>query len=487
MNALHASKNDASHTGSSIGSNSHQEASVPPALKILVVDDEPSIRLSLGDALERAGYVVERASNGEEALSILADHAFDLVVTDISMPKVDGIALFHRIQAEYRSTRVLLMTAFGKLSDAVAALKRGAIDYVQKPFEIDEMLVRIERINERNTLERSLAHARAQLVTQSDARLVGQSQVMKRVIERVDTIAQSSAPVLILGESGTGKELIARRLHQMSARANKPFVAVSCAAFPETLIEAELFGHEKGAFTGATQKRVGRFLAANGGTLFLDEVAEISPAVQAKLLRVLQQSEFEPIGSNQSIKVDVRIVSATHQKLRQRISDGLFREDLYYRLNAIDVQLPPLRERRDDIPILVEHFIKRASERGTPSPTGFSPEAFAVMMQYPFPGNVRELEHAVLHALVLARGGEVLLEHLPSDLVGAVRGDRNVRVEEALRPLSDAAKAFERTYLLRALTAADGVKSKAAELLHISRKNLWEKLKAHGISDDEAE
>jgi two-component system, NtrC family, response regulator AtoC len=275
----------------------------------------------------------------------------------------------------------------------------------------------------------------------------------------------------------------------MSARRTRPFVAVNCAAFPETLIEAELFGYEKGAFTGAAQRREGRFKAADGGTLFLDEVAEIPLPVQAKLLRVLQEGIFEPIGTNTPIKVNVRVISATHRDLRARIKENVFREDLFYRLNVLDVHLPALRERRGDLPLLVEAFLKRAIGRGGMQPTGISPRAWAALSDYLFPGNVRELQHAIEHAVVLARGGEIDLEHLPRDIVGVAEarlhdqksGEKSV----SLRPLSVAAKEFEREYLLRALHAANGKKGKAAELLGISRKNLWEKLKSHDIADSD--
>ncbi len=456
---------------------------------VLLADDEPSIRLALGDALEKAGHHVTRASDGDEAWRVLAGRKIDLVITDISMPKLDGLTLFKRIAAEHPTTGVILITAFAKVSDAVAALKEGAVDYVTKPFDMDEVLLRVARVAERRALQHELENARAQLSGRSGSEIIGQSPVMTRALERIDTIAQSEAPVLVLGESGTGKELVARRLHAASQRAAKPFVAVNCAAFPETLIEAELFGHERGAFTGAVQKREGRFKAADGGTLFLDEVAEIPLTVQAKLLRVLQEGTFEPIGSNTAVKVNVRVISATHRQLKKRIAEGLFREDLYYRLNAIDVHLPALRERRGDLPILIEHFLKASVARGSKAPKGISPAAFAALSEYAFPGNVRELQHAMEHAAVLARGEEIQLTHLPRDIVGVAElgAAQGAGGPEVFRPLATAAKEFEREYLLRALSAADGKKGKAADLLGISRKNLWEKLRGHDISDDEGD
>jgi two-component system, NtrC family, response regulator AtoC len=458
-----------------------------PLLDILLADDEPSIRLALGDALVRAGHRVKRVADGAEALAALAERSFDLVVSDISMPKVDGIALFRHLRVERPDSDVILITAHGKLTDAITALKEGALDYVTKPFDQDELLLRVQRVAERRALGRELSAAKDALSARPEGGgIVGRSPVIVRALERVDTIAGSEAPVMVLGESGTGKELVARRIHAMSARAGKPFLAVNCASFPETLIEAELFGYERGAFTGAMQRREGRFKAADGGTLFLDEVAEIPITIQAKLLRVLQEGEFEPIGSNTAVKVNVRVVSATHRNLKKRISENLFREDLYYRLNVLDVHLPPLRDRRGDLPILIEHFLKAAVARGAKAPTGISPRAFAALSEYPFPGNVRELQHAVEHAAVLARGGEVEVEHLPRDIVGMVqfREDNGGGV---FRHLSVAAKEFEREYLLRALAAASGKKGKAAELLGISRKNLWEKLRAHELSDSDTD
>jgi DNA-binding NtrC family response regulator len=453
-------------------------------LSILLADDEPSIRLAVGDSLEGAGHKVTRASDGEEALRAAETNVFDLVISDISMPKVDGLTLFRKLREKSPTTDVILMTAYGKVSDAVQALKDGAQDYLTKPFVTEEMLVRVQRVDERRALKRDLQQARSVMTGSSG--IIGQSPVMVRLLDRIETIAASDASVLILGESGTGKELVAKRLHEASGRKDKPFVAVNCAAFPETLIEAELFGYERGAFTGAAQKREGRFKAADGGTLFLDEVAEIPLPVQAKLLRVLQEGTFEPIGTNAPIKVNVRVISATHRDLRARIRENLFREDLFYRLNVLDAYLPPLRERRGDLPILVQAFLKRAVARGGAEPKGISPRAWAALSDYLFPGNVRELQHAIEHAVVLARGEEIDLEHLPRDIIGVAEA-KSASPAQAMRPLSLAVKEFEREYLLRALHAAENKKGRAADLLGISRKNLWEKLKGHDIAASEDE
>ncbi|MCA9525410.1 MAG: sigma-54-dependent Fis family transcriptional regulator [Myxococcales bacterium] len=453
-------------------------------LRILLVDDEPTLRLSLGDALADAGHQVTLAADGAEAVERIKDTTYDLVLTDIRMPRMGGLALFREVKQLSPSTDVMLMTAYGEVRDAVAALKEGARDYLTKPFDEDELLVRVARVAERHSLRTELTQARQQLARQSVAQeLIGRSPPMVRLNDLIETIAPTEASVLILGESGTGKELIARRLHGLSSRSKGAFVPVHCAAFPETLIEAELFGHERGAFTGAVRRRDGRFKAASGGTLFLDEVAEIPLPAQAKLLRVLQEGIVEPIGTNTPVQVDVRIISATHRDLKDCVNRGTFREDLYYRLNVLDIVAPPLRERTGDLPLLVEHFLERFS-RDPEHPPEISPEAWATLMDYRFPGNVRELEHAVQHAVVLARGGEIRPEHMPRDIVGRRIADglrASIDASPVLETLTDATRSFERTYLERALRATDGHKTKAAALLGISRKNLWEKLKAHGI------
>jgi len=454
-------------------------------LDLLLVDDEPTIRLVVGDTLRAAGHRVTIVEDGAAAQRLLSEHRYDVLVTDVRMPHVDGLTLLHLARQNHADTDVILITAYGAVSDAVDALKEGALDYLTKPFDPDELVVRLARVAERHTLRRELANARAALAARrSDDDIVGRSPIMERLLDRIGTIAESDAPVLIAGDSGTGKELVARRLHDLSGRRAGPFVAVNCAAFPETLLEAELFGHDKGAFTGAIKKRDGRFKAAHGGTLFLDEVAEIPLMAQAKLLRVLQSGSFEPLGTNVPVKVDVRVISATHRNLRQLIAEGRFREDLYYRLNVLGVAIPPLRDRRSDLPLLVEHFLQTYSPPGQPLPT-IAPRAWAVLSAHDFPGNVRELQHAVHHAVVLARGREIDLEHLPPELVGDARAhaSNGVDPDAHLQPLGPAMRAFEREYLLRALRLSSGKRQVAADALGISRKNLWEKLRAHGITD----
>ena len=452
-------------------------------LRILVVEDDADVRAAVVDALQAAGHETTAAIDGAVALEQLATGSFDLVITDVRMPKVDGLTLFRRTRELVPRPDVILMTSFGSVVDAVAALKDGARDYLTKPFDVDELVVRVGTIAERRGLQRQLEAARAQISASAATEIVGDSPGIRRLLSRVETVAPSDAAVLITGETGTGKELVARRLHALSGRRAGPFVAVNCAAFPDTLLEAELFGYARGAFTGATRARDGRFKAADRGTLVLDEVAEMPLPAQAKLLRVLQEGQFEPLGTNASVRVDVRIVSATHQDLRRRIAEGLFREDLYYRLNVVAVHIPPLRDRPGDLPLLVSHFLRMHGAPGAPIPDVSLP-AWQALAAYPFLGNVRELGHAIHHAVVMSHGGTIELEHLPDDITRVATttdGDKTVK------PLAQVVKQAEREHLLRALAIAGGKRMRAAELLGISRKNLWEKLRAHGLSDSDVD
>jgi DNA-binding NtrC family response regulator len=449
-------------------------------LDILVVDDEPSILLPLAGVLRSEGHQVATASDGVSAMSALTAHAFDVVICDVRMQKMDGFAVFRRARAELPSTHVILMTAYATVPDAVSAMKEGALDYLPKPFDITKLLERLAQIAKERELAKQMHAAQATPVDASARMFVGKSPAVARLFERIDKFAESNASVLITGESGTGKELVARILHEKSKRAKQPFVAVNCGAFPETLIEAELFGHERGAFTGAVKRREGRFKAADNGTLFLDEVPELALPSQSKLLRVLQEGAFEPLGTNTTVSTDVRVISATHRNLKQLVSEHRFREDLFYRLNALELTIPPLRERGEDLLLLVDHFLKRFSI--TPEkPASISGRALAALAEYPFPGNVRELEHAIEHAVVLAGGGEVDTMHMPPEIVGepAQAGEKRVR------PLPEALREFERAYLKRVVQQARGKRGEAAAMLGISRKNLWEKLRGYGFTEAE--
>src|SRR6185295_1392589 len=435
-------------------------------LEVLVAEDDPLVRTTMQEALEAAGHTVEAVSDGQEAISRTNVRSFDIVVSDVRMPKVNGLSLFRRLKECAPATAVILVTAHGSVNDAVDSLKGGLDDYLVKPFDIAELLIRVERLGERIRLRNELREARLTLAGElAGSKLIGRSHVARALLERIRTVAPTDASIVIVGESGTGKELVARAVHESSARAAGPFMALNCAAFPETLIEAELFGHERGAFTGAVQRRDGRFKAADGGTLLLDEVGEIPLSVQAKLLRVLQEGAVEPLGSNRQVELDVRLICATHRNLRQMVGAGTFREDLYYRLNVLDIHVPPLRRRRADLPLLVSHFHLRFAGDGIEPK--IAPRAWAALMSHPFPGNVRELEHAIQHAVVLARGGEIDIWHLPYDLRGDIDADEPAA--SAFRPLSESMRDFERQCLLVALNHSSGAKREAARLLGISR------------------
>jgi DNA-binding NtrC family response regulator len=450
------------------------------ALDILVVDDDQAGRLSLAFALSDAGHKVTEAADGDEALERIAERTFDVAILDVRLPRVDGLTIFRRIRVKSPSTNVILMTAFATVPDAVASLRDGAYDYVTKPFDPEEFTLRvIGHIAEHRALRHELEEAR-KLVASRDAGspIIGATPAMAQLIERIDTVAQSDAPVLIQGESGTGKELVAHTLHARGPRRNAPFVVVNCAAFPESLIDGELFGAERGAVPGALRTRDGRVRAADGGTLLLDEVAALPLPSQTKLVRVLQEGVIEPVGTTTTVPVNVRVVSATNRDLRELVEQGRFREDLYLRLRVLDLAIPALRDRRGDMPVLVAHFLRRLYPGRVPP--SITPRAWDALMSYAFPGNIRELAHAIERAVVLAHGSEIDLEHLPADVVGQAEGER-----EPIRPLPVATKEFERQYILRALRMSNGARARAADLLGISRKSLWEKLKAHGIGGGE--
>jgi DNA-binding NtrC family response regulator len=447
------------------------------ALDILLVEDEPDILESLEEVLADRGHRVTAVADGAEAMGWLDSRRFDVAICDIRLPKVDGMQIFHRIRRESPNSQVILMSAYGSVAEAVEAMKEKATHYLSKPFSLEVLLELVERVEQEQGLRRQLDAARRGEEDTQPA-IMGDSPPMVRLREVIAAIAASDAAVLLTGDSGTGKELVAREIHSASRRAARPMVAVNCAAFPETLLEAELFGHEKGAFTGAFTRREGRFKAADGGTLFLDEVAEMSLAAQAKLLRVLEDGTCQPLGSNQTIPVDVRLISATNADVRHAVRDGKLREDIFHRLKVFHLHLPPLRDRRTDLPLLINHFHHQFHGEDAP-PLRISPRAWAALKHYRFPGNVRELKHIVEHALVLSGGDEIDLEHLPEE----VRGEPIPASPRSLSsiPLVDAVRAFERDYLLRSLRRCEWHKGRTAEMLGISRKTLWQKLKAHGI------
>jgi two-component system nitrogen regulation response regulator GlnG len=468
---------------------------------ILVVDDEEHIRWALSKALERDGYRVVLASDGAEALRGAAEPDVDLVLMDIKMPGPDGLDILTRIKEVRAGLPVIMMTAFGTLQAAIEAMKRGAYDYITKPFDFSELSILVRRAFEVRDLAERLARMEAGAGQVFDfGGVVGLCPAMQRIFKLVGKMAASDLTVLIKGESGTGKELLAKAIHYNSKRLSSPFVAVNCAAIPRDLLESELFGHEKGAFTGATTLRRGKFELAEGGTLFLDEIGDMDLGLQAKILRVLQERQFERVGSERSLNADVRIIAATNQDLEAAVARKAFREDLYYRLNVVAITLPPLRERTEDIPLLVEHFLRLYAEEQGEEPKTVSPEAMDLMLAYRWPGNVRELENAVKRACVLSATSLILPEHLPASLTRA----REASVPEGssferllaqglatelqrLKQDKDGQlyphflACLERPLLLHILARTGGNQLRAAELLGINRNTLRKKLRELGI------
>ncbi len=446
---------------------------------LLLVEDEAPLREVIAEQLRDHGYVVEEAASGDAALARLTDFAFDIVVTDLRLPGVDGAQVVDGALERYPDIIVIVVTGYGTVKNAVEAMKKGAWDYVSKPFQIDELLHVLDAALEQRRLKSENAYLRAAL----DERyrfegLIGKSPAMKRLVQMLETVSATSSTLLITGETGTGKEVVARAIHHNGPRRAQRFVALNCSAIPEALLEAELFGHVKGAFTGAIGNRQGRFEQAHKGTLFLDEVGTMSAALQVKLLRALQEREFERIGDSQTIRVDVRVLAATNSDLAQMVADGTFREDLYYRLNVITVTLPPLRERREDIPLLAKHFLEKFAGGVTP-PIAISQPAMRRLMSHAWPGNVRQLENAIERATTFGAGrGQIELEDLPADVADA---------PEALPPaltlpddgmdLTAVVAGIERALIDQALTRTGGNKGRAAALLRLKRTTLVERLK----------
>jgi DNA-binding NtrC family response regulator len=466
------------------GEPTHAFEMVQP-LDILLVEDEPEIAEPIAEALRREGHRLTVVSHGDRALKRIEEEVYDLLICDIRLPGADGLSIFRRVREQQPDAKVILMSAYGSVAEAVAAVKDRAVDYLAKPFAMSELLRTVHQVGEERRIEKTLARARDRIAGDpGEVTIIGDTPAMVALTSRINAVASSDAPVLITGETGTGKELVARALHAISGRRERPFVEVNCAAFPDTLLEAELFGHERGAFTGAEKRREGRFRAAHEGTLFLDEVGEMSPSAQAKMLRALQDGTFQPLGSSGNIKVDVRTVAATNVDLRARIADNRFREDLFYRLKVFHLHVPALRERRADLPLLAEFFCRQLSPEDRPPPV-IAPRAWAALSHYRFPGNVRELKHAIRHALVLSGGSDIDLEHLPEEVRGRTSAGAEAAANESalssLQPLEAAQRQFEREYLLRALREADWNKTRVAQLLGISRKTLWQKLRRLGI------
>ena len=482
-----------------------------PARSVLVVDDEAEVRSLLTDLLKEEGFKVRTAKSGAEALASVTKELPDLVMMDVKLPDQDGIGVLRQLKREHSDLEVIVMTAFSGSSTAIKAMENGAYDYVTKPFEIDDLLATLRRVFEHADMSNEVSALRLELGKSAAERerIVGSSKPMLEVYKLIGKVAPSEATVLITGESGTGKELIAEALHRASKRNPHPLVKVSCAALPETLLETELFGHEKGSFTGAMALRKGRFETANKGTIFLDEIGEMTLGTQTKLLRILQEREFERIGSNTPIQIDIRVIVATNRNLAEEVDKGRFREDLYYRLNVIHIHMPPLRDRKDDIPPLVEHFLIKYRHSPGAIPTAITEDAMTKLVEYDWPGNVRELENWIERAVVLSRGNPITVEHLPfgdrreaadrarmagrrsrldgeeddaDEAAGAAAASRTNGGGDA-GTFKDRIASLERELIKEALDRADGNRTKAAEELGIYRRLLYAKIKEYGLGD----
>ena len=459
--------------------------------QVLVADDEDNLRRVLKAQLQHDGYEVHCVADGEAVLQAMSDHHIDVLITDLRMPKLDGMQVLKSASERFPNVPVIMITAHGTVDTAVEALKLGAFDYVTKPFDQAEFRTVVGKAA--RTRELSQKHVSGDPNQRGRYRIIGQSELMRGVYDVIEKVADTPSTVLITGESGTGKELIARALHENSSRQDKPFVSVNCAAIPPDLLESELFGYERGAFTGAVTSKPGRFELAHGGTLFLDEIAEIPVSMQVKLLRALQEQQFERVGGIKTITVDSRLVAATNRDLKASLADGRFREDLYYRLNVVHVHLPPLRDRPSDIPLLLEHFVQKFNAKLNRSTTGFEDAAMKQLFRYGWPGNIRELENVVERSMIFAEDGEVGAQHLPTEVrdsdgdlgpgllagIGTTPGETGLK--EAVR---EATLKLEREFIGRALDQTGGNVTHTARLLKISRKSLQNKMKELGLRDD---
>jgi len=448
--------------------------------KILVVDDERSHRQMIEAVLAAEGYEIAQADTGQAAIDAVTEKFYDLVIMDIRMPELGGIEALQKIKTISPGIPVIIMTAYASVGTAVDALKSGASDYLTKPLDIEELKILVAKTLRINQLEAENIFLKERLNDRFDfSSIIGHSPAMNSLFETMALVAPSEATVLIVGESGTGKELIANALHQNSPHKDRPFIKVNCAALPETLLESELFGHEKGAFTGAIARKQGRFQLAHRSSIFLDEIAEMAPATQAKILRVLQEREFEPLGSTQTIKVDTRVIAATNKNLETEIEEGRFREDLYYRLNVVTLAVPPMRERHEDIPNLADFFLKRYADKNQRLIKGFTPRATDLLMRYDWPGNVRELENIIERAVIMARGEMITPMEFPDNLKELDDDLKDVQIN--LTP-GRSLKEVEKAMILRTLEETGGNRTHAAKILGISRRTLQLKLKEYGIN-----
>ena len=449
---------------------------------ILVIDDEPNLRHMLTVVLEKAGYTVSCAADATEALSITETMPFDLILCDLRMPKMDGLGFLKHVATRGLQAAIIMMSAYGTIDTAVEAMKLGAADYISKPFKPDEILLKLGQIEERNRLRQENIRLRdAVQGTFSFQNMVAKSESVRKIFDTIRKIADYKTTILITGESGTGKELIARAIHYNGTRKNKPIVAVNCGGLPENLLESELFGHVKGAFTDASKDKKGLFHEASGGTLFLDEIAELPLSLQVKLLRVVQDEMVRPVGSTESLKVDVRIIAATAQDLTDAVKQGAFREDLFYRINVLSIQVPPLRNRKEDIPLLLNHFIKKFNKRLRKEVDGLRPEALQTLMNYPWPGNVRELENVIERTMALTERREIQRDELPDEIRSGVSATLDLWPADSIS-LKANTMALEKALIQRALRETKNNRTHAARLLEISHPTLLSKMKTYGIS-----
>jgi DNA-binding NtrC family response regulator len=446
---------------------------------ILVIEDDPLMRLGMKHFLVSQGYAVFLCEDGAEGLRAVESAVHDLIITDLKLPHHDGFQILEKARALFPKTGVIMVTGYAEVKSAVQAIRDGAFDYIAKPFSNEELLVSVERFFKFRMLEDEVTHLKEALREKAEfEEIVGESLTMKKVFDRITAVAGTNAPVLIQGESGTGKELVANALHRLSIRSEKPLVKINCAAIPENLFESELFGHERGAFTGAIETRKGKFEFADGGSIFFDEIADIPLALQPKLLRVLEDGVITRVGGNIPIQVSVRSLYATSKNLKECIDAGTFREDLFYRINVVPITIPPLRERKEDIPRLIDHFLRHFKDKYQTAELTLSPCAYDALLSYPYKGNVRELQHAVERAVILSKNGVIDIHHLPDEMAGT--GNKGLCIDGDL-PLETSIRCFEKQRIVRALSESGGKKIEAAKALGISRKVLWKKIKEHGL------
>ena len=457
---------------------------------LLIVDDEPDILLVMSANLQKEGYEVDTAADGLEALRKLEGREYDAVIVDHQMPHLTGMEFLSRLrngQSAGAETPVIVVTAYGTIEMAVKAMKDGAYSYLTKPLSFEDLSLQVKNAVERRWLAREVENLRQEVEEKYRfGNILGTNPRMREIFQLIRTVAETDATVLIQGESGTGKELIARAIHYNSRRKERPFVVVSCSALPETLLESELFGHEKGAFTGAIRQRIGRFELADGGTVFLDEIGEMSMPVQLKLLRVLQEREVERVGGNQTIKTDVRVIAASNKDLQRAMRDKLFREDLFYRLNVVPIKIPPLRDRLDDVPLLAAHFLKKYAEKNAKDIRSIAPDVLAALCRYRYPGNVRELENIIERAVIMEKGDTIRQAVLKQE--GAANPEFSTLGEDLLpfRKVKDEViERFEREYLVRVLRLFDGNLSKASRHAGMTIKNFHEKMARYGLKKEE--